>query len=47
MKRGFSLLAVTILVLAAWAGVEVLQLTTLFGVVIPYTALLVFVGGFI
>lgn len=47
MKIGVSLLAVTILVLAAWAGVEVLQLTTLFGVVIPYTALLVFVTGFI
>ncbi|CFX70879.1 Nitrate reductase, gamma subunit [Syntrophomonas zehnderi OL-4] len=47
MKVWFSLLAVIILALTAWVGVEILHLNTLFGIIIPYTAIAVFIGGFI
>jgi len=41
----FSLIAVVILFLIAWAGTAV-GLQIIFGIVIPYLALLVFLGGF-
>jgi nitrate reductase gamma subunit len=41
----FSLIAVIILFLIAWAGAAV-GLQVIFGIVIPYLALLVFLGGF-
>jgi nitrate reductase gamma subunit len=41
----FSLIAVFILFLIAWAGAAV-GLQVIFGIVIPYLALLVFLGGF-
>lgn len=47
MKIWSSLLAVLVLVFIAWAGVEILHLTTLFGIVLPYIALAVFLAGFI
>ncbi|MFO7964464.1 MAG: sulfate reduction electron transfer complex DsrMKJOP subunit DsrM [Desulfobacterales bacterium] len=43
----FSLIAVVVLFLLAYVGVEVFGLHMVFGVVIPYTAFLLFVGGFI
>ena len=47
MKIWSSLLAVVALVLIAWLGVEVLQLTTLFGVALPYAAFALLVVGII
>ena len=38
MKIWSSLLAVVALVLIAWLGVDVFQLTTLFGIALPYAA---------
>lgn len=46
MKIWSSLLAVIVLALLAWAGIEVLHLTALFGIIIPYIALAVFLTGF-
>ena len=47
MKIWSSLLTVVALVLIAWLGVEVLQLTTLFGVALPYAAFALLVVGII
>ncbi len=47
MKIWSSLLAVIVLVITAWVGVEVLHLSTLFGIIVPYTAFAVFLAGFI
>jgi len=41
----FSLIAVIVLFLIAWAGTAV-GLQVLFGIIIPYLALLVFLAGF-
>ena len=43
----YSLIAVVVLFLVAYVGVEVLGLQVLFGIVIPYLALLTFIVGFI
>ncbi len=43
----FSLIAVIVLFLLAYIGVEAAGLQILFGIVIPYVALLVFVIGFV
>ncbi len=43
----FSLFAVAVLILAAMAGIENLKLEYLFGVVIPYAAILVFITGIV
>ncbi len=43
----FSLIAVTILVLIPWVGVGALDLRVLFGIIIPYAALLTFFLGII
>lgn len=42
----FSLIAVVALCAIAWVGVEVLGLRALFGIALPYAAILLFVGGF-
>ncbi len=47
MKALFSLIVVIILVLLAYVGVEVANLDFLFGIVIPYAAILVFLIGFV
>ncbi len=47
MGVGFSLFAVIILVLIALVGVGAASLQPLFGVVVPYLAILTFLGGFI
>jgi len=47
MKALFSLIVVIILVLLAYVGVEVANLDFLFGIVIPYAAVLVFFIGFV
>lgn len=43
----FSLIAVIVLFLLAYMGIEVAGLHVLFGILIPYIALIVFVAGFI
>jgi nitrate reductase gamma subunit len=43
----FSLIAVLVLCLLAYVGVEVLGLHSIFGIVIPYAAILIFIAGFI
>lgn len=43
----YSLIAVIILLLLAYVGVAGLHLQVLFGVVIPYAAIAIFIGGFI
>ena len=43
----YALIAVIILVLVSWAGVQGMGLTYLFGVIIPYVALAVFFFGFV
>ncbi len=43
----FSLLAVTVLFLVPWVGVDILGKKELFGLIIPYFAVLIFIGGFI
>jgi nitrate reductase gamma subunit len=43
----FSLFAVAILILAAMIGVEDLRLEYLFGVIIPYAAILTFISGIV
>lgn len=47
MKIWSSLLAVTVLALIAWMGIEILHLTSLFGIIVPYIALTIFLAGFI
>jgi len=47
MKALVSLIAVLLLVLIAYAGVAAANLRFLFGVIIPYAAFLMFVGGMI
>ncbi len=47
MKLFIPLVAVAALIASAFVGIEILGLRTLFGVVIPYAALALFVGGFI
>ena len=42
-----SLLAVIVLSLVAYVGVEAVGLEVLFGIVLPYAALILFVFGFI
>ncbi len=46
VKYMFSLMAVILLFLLAYAGVEVAGLQVVFGIVIPYAALAVFIMGF-
>ena len=46
VKYMFSLMAVILLFLLAYAGVEVAGLQVIFGIVIPYAALAVFIMGF-
>lgn len=43
----FSLFAVAVLILAAYTGIENLKLEYLFGVVIPYAAILTFISGIV
>jgi nitrate reductase gamma subunit len=47
MKAWFALAAVAVLLLTAYLGVGVLGLSYVFGVVVPYAAVVLFVGGFI
>lgn len=47
MKTLFSFVAVIVLILLAYVGVKVLGLNALFAVIIPYTAALIFITGFI
>jgi len=47
VKALFSLLAVILLILVATIGVNVANLHFLFGIIIPYLAFVLFVGGFI
>ncbi|HWQ41988.1 MAG TPA: sulfate reduction electron transfer complex DsrMKJOP subunit DsrM [Desulfosporosinus sp.] len=47
MKALLSFLAVIVLVLVVTLGVSVANLQTLFGIIIPYLAFVMFVGGFI
>jgi len=47
MKILFSLSTVVVLMLMAYAGVKVAGLQELFGVIIPYFAVVVFIAGFI
>ncbi|MGD9332873.1 MAG: sulfate reduction electron transfer complex DsrMKJOP subunit DsrM [Desulfobacterales bacterium] len=46
VKYFYSLLAVLVLALIAWVGCEVLGLQVLFGVILPYVAVIVFLVGF-
>jgi nitrate reductase gamma subunit len=45
-KYLYSLIAVFVLALLAYAGVEAAGLDALFGIVFPYAAVLLFIGGF-
>jgi nitrate reductase gamma subunit len=47
MKYAFSFLAVIAMVLIAWLGSQIPGMPYLFGVALPYLALLIFLGGFI
>ena len=47
MKVLFSLLAVTALILIATMGASITSLNYTFGIIIPYVAFAMFVGGFI
>ncbi|WP_425805546.1 sulfate reduction electron transfer complex DsrMKJOP subunit DsrM [Desulfitobacterium sp. Sab5] len=47
MKALFSLFAVLLVMLVGYIGADVANLQYLFGIIIPYAALLLFVGGFI
>ncbi|HLE41483.1 MAG TPA: menaquinol oxidoreductase, partial [Nitrospirota bacterium] len=47
MRVLFAFIAVLLLALAAYAGVEAVNLRFLFGVVIPYVAVVVFIAGMI
>jgi len=46
-KYMYSLIAVFLLALLAYLGVEAAGLDVLFGVVLPYVAVLLFIGGFV
>ena len=46
-KYMFSFIAVFVLFLVAYLGVEAAGLGVLFGVVLPYVAVLVFIAGFV
>ncbi len=45
-KYMYSLIAVFVLALLAYAGVEAAGLDALFGIILPYAAVLLFMGGF-
>lgn len=47
MKALFSFLAVIVLILVATLGVNVANLYYLFGIIVPYLAFVMFVGGFV
>jgi nitrate reductase gamma subunit len=47
MKALFSFIAVLLLVLIAYTGVTVLNAQSVFGIVMPYLAVLLFIGGLI
>lgn len=47
MKALFSLFAVLLVMLVGYIGADVANLQYLFGVIIPYLALVLFIGGFI
>ncbi len=47
MKYAFSFLAVIALILIAWLGSQIPGMQYFFGVVLPYLAMLVFLGGFV
>ncbi|MGE5892465.1 MAG: menaquinol oxidoreductase, partial [bacterium] len=47
MKTLFSFVAVAVLILLAYAGVKSAGMQYLFGVVIPYVAVFIFIAGFI
>ena len=47
VKYIFSLIAVIVLILLAYVGVEAAGLQVLFGIIIPYIAVLIFIVGFI
>ena len=47
MGLNFSLLMIAALILAVFLGVEALGLSYLFGVIIPYLAIAIFIVGFI
>jgi len=47
MKTVYSLLAVLILVLMAWVGTTTTSSSILFGIIVPYLALLIFIAGFV
>ena len=47
VKYLYSLIAVVVLFLISYIGVEALGLQILFGIVIPYVAIIIFIAGFI
>ncbi len=47
MKYAFSVLAVNAVILIAWLGSQIPGMQYLFGVVLPYLAMMVFLGGFV
>lgn len=47
MKYAFSFLAVIALVVIAWLGSQIPGMPYLFGVALPYLALMIFLGGFV
>ncbi len=47
VKYMFSLISVIVLILIAYVGVETAGLQVLFGIIIPYIAVLIFIVGFI
>jgi len=47
MKILFPLIAVLVLLFVAWLGAGVLHLGFVFGILVPYVAIVLFVGGFI
>ena len=47
VKYLYALIAVVVLFLISYIGVEVLGLKILFGIVIPYVAIIIFIAGFI
>lgn len=47
MGAWFSFMAVVVLILIAWLGVQGAGLYTLFGIAIPYVAVIAFIGGIV
>ncbi|MDP4126094.1 MAG: sulfate reduction electron transfer complex DsrMKJOP subunit DsrM [Bacillota bacterium] len=47
MKALYSFLAVIVLILIATLGVNVANMSSVFGIIVPYLAFVVFVGGFV